>query len=176
MTRDAVPTQPEGDDERGRRAKIPRVEEDRDPAPESALPSRPGTPAAGARTGYVAARTSSAAGARSVAGATSAAGDGSTAGPSTAVETTTACASGAGPSQPKPEVDVVDLTETDDEVKREPTEVDVSAQPTESGIDAVIGIAAESMLNAGMDAAAIRTAIARMRENHANRRRGGGSS
>ena len=167
-----------GDDGAGpsdapRRAKIPRVEEDRDPAPAPRLPSQPGTPAVTSPVGPRG-RTQTQSGAVSTqvaktesAPGTSMAAGGTTRAPAAANATTTEAASATQ--------EVVDLT-ADDEVKAEPVEVGTKPSSARAeDLNAMIGIAAESMLNAGVSADVIRDTIARMRTRGADGGSGSGA-
>jgi len=152
--------QPSGAD-RERQAKIPRVEAEAGPST-TVLP-RPGTPGATSPDRTRAARIASASAAAS-----------------TQVDVGSAAgASGEATKQAEPtksEPEVIDLTGDDDKVKSEPVEEGSASAPraTTSNMDAIIGIAAESMLNAGMDAAAVREALSRMRQGR--RPAGGGEA
>ena len=159
--------------ERERRAKIPRVDEG-PPATATRLPSLPGTPARGSQV-----HTAPVGGAPAVAGASTQAtpsgtgAGGASAGPSGRGPNERG---GAGPGGKS--VEVIEISSDEDkplvktEVREEPVP-STNANAGASSIDAMIGIAVESMLNAGMDASAIRDAVAQMRQRQG---RGSGGS
>ena len=98
---------------------------------------------------------------------TSMAAGGTTRAPAAANATTTEAASATQ--------EVVDLT-ADDEVKAEPVEVGTKPSSARAeDLNAMIGIAAESMLNAGVSADVIRDTIARMRTRGADGGSGSGA-